>query len=121
MRILTFLFLLFLAVSCETTHYNPEGQPAGACNVKDPVKELAWLNGTVEDAKRNATFNQGCALTVKQGTYEGETVFLVTSWGAACCGCSGILYNCAGEVVKSCPQFDESHAGWKKVAEITPW
>jgi|GEM_PF-2888371 len=121
MRILTSVFLLFLAVSCETADYNPEGQPAGACNVKDPVKELAWLNRTVEDFKRNMALYQGCALTIQQATYQGETVFLITPWGAACCGCSGTLYNCAGEVVKSCPQLDESYTGWNKVAELTPW
>ncbi len=121
MRILTFTLLLFLTVSCETAEYNPEGQPVGVCNVKDPLKDLAWLREEVENFKGSMAKGGSCAMTVKRATYQQETVFLIYAWGPACCGCSGILYNCAGEVVKSCPQLDESYTDWQEVVTISPW
>jgi hypothetical protein len=111
MRILALLFvILALTGSCETAQYDPEQQLAAVCGAKDPLKDLGWLKKQVEDFKRTSALGSSCGMVVWQVTYQGQVVFYIEEGGAACCGCGGTLYNCAGEVIKSCVLMDDAYS-----------
>ena len=107
-----FFFLLIFSCTlsaCEQYEaFNPEKGGAAVCGAQDPLQELVWLRDYIEKAT-DPLIDNGCVLTaVTQGTYNGQTVFIMSISGALCCPCAGPpVYNCAGELVIEC-NVDES-------------
>ena len=104
-NILLVLILLVLA-SCQPAELvNPEVTNTANCEVKDPIQDLAWLNALAHPAPDNPC-NLG---TISQGSYLGQTVFIIFMGGALCCTCAGsAVYNCQGELVFVCDLTEQA-------------
>jgi hypothetical protein len=73
---------------------NENEDPIG-CGVENPVEDLAWIREAIEFSQSSAL--AGFAYLI-QGTYRGETVFIV----ASCCPFCNLIevaQNCRGEVI----------------------
>lgn len=104
--------LLFIFLNgCQENEVNPEVTNGAACNVSNPLTDLEWLKIQIEDD----TETDYChVVSVIQGIYNGEVVFIPVLSGALCCTCGNSGYNCKGEVVFSCDQGAESKVIHKK-------
>lgn len=111
-----FCLPLFLLAGCQEPGMLPlnEEQVSAACQISNPLRELEWLQETIQSA--DPTDTEGCApSSVIQGTYRGETVFLIPLGGALCCTCGNAVYNCQGEAVIVCDFGEEAKIKDKKI------
>jgi len=87
------VFLLMLLAACQSSSINPEGSgKVSACGVANPVQDLPWLKAALEKVDGKTAVCTPRAVT--QGTYQGQTVYIVVVTGALCCTCGNIVYNC---------------------------
>jgi len=88
------LFLVAFLISCTCDDDLPT---ANACTSDDPINEIPW----VSDLK-NSIDNCTCTTSVMKGTYGFQTVFFVLMNDPRCnSGGSMVLYNCAGDPVRT--------------------
>jgi hypothetical protein len=112
-------FLFFCCIfilSCQTQELiNPENAGITVCGVSDPLRDLPWLKEEIQ--KTEPTSENPCAVwEVIQGTYQGQTVYIIGVGGPLCCTCAGSsVYNCAGELVFVCDLEKEATISDKKV------
>lgn len=112
----TLICLMLLCLfSCEQEYVNPEGAGYGVCGVSDPLKELPWLKAQIDEATQGEPSDHCRVASVTQGSYKGETVFIPVLGGALCCPCGNAVYNCAGEIIFTCDQEEESKIQDKRV------
>lgn len=98
------LIIVFLS-GCQNNEVNPEVMGGPACEVSNPLTDLGWLKVMVEDD----TETDYChVVSVIQGVYNGQVVFIPVLSGALCCTCGNSVYDCNGEIVFSCDQEAES-------------
>ena len=111
-----FAIPVLLLAACQEPGMLPlnEEQASAACQTSDPLQKLEWLRETVQSA--DPTDTDGCTpSSVIQGTYRGETVFLIPLSGALCCTCGNAVYNCQGEAVIVCDFDEEAKIKDKKI------
>lgn len=102
--------LLTLLISCQQNELLEfEARSSAACDVTNPVEELAWLKAMIQTAANPAP-NDACSLiAIRQGNYQGQTVYITSIGGALCCPCAGsAIYNCQGELILVCNVKEES-------------
>ena len=110
---LLLILTLIFVFSCE------QDDPVAntACGVKDPAENLPWLKTMIESWKVNSTIYE--YMYVQQGTYSGETVFIV---GNCCPFCDSYfpIYNCAGDEIISAGILDitDQKTIWKPVVSL---
>lgn len=86
---------------------------SAACQTATPTQELEWLREIIRTADPNTDY---CSpSSVIQGTYRGETVFLIPLSGALCCTCGNAVYNCEGEAVIACNYDEEAKIQDQKI------
>jgi hypothetical protein len=109
------VFLLVLLAACQGGSINPEGSEGvtSACGVANPVQDLPWLKAALEKASEQTDY---CTpWSVVQGTYQGQTVYIIALTGALCCTCGNAVYNCQGTPVMVCNAEEEAKIENKKV------
>jgi hypothetical protein len=91
-KFLSLLILAFIAFSCEQN--DPE--VINACGIEDPAENLPWLKAKIESFEEFPDIYK--YMYVQQGTYLGQTVFLV---GNCCPLCDAYfpVYNCEGDEI----------------------
>ena len=116
MKNVIYYLLLFLIISCEE-HEIINGEMAGAsiCGTPNPLEELEWLKARIEEGSENPSSDYCQVVSVTQGSYKGQTVFIPVLSGALCCTCGNAVYNCEGEVVFACDAEEEAKIENKKV------
>ncbi|WP_224995522.1 hypothetical protein [Cesiribacter sp. SM1] len=116
-KILLVLFLFATAVACDQYEaVNPEKAVADACGLSDPTQELAWLRERIDNSAEPSADNPCQLGGITQGTYGGQTVFIMSVGGPLCCPCAGsAVYNCEGELVMVCNPEEEAKITNKEV------
>lgn len=92
MKPLSRIFLLFAILSCSSDDSLPI---IAACDVDNPIEDLAWLQSRVQVLRDNET-EESQFFFVSQATFQGETVFIFDN----CCPfCNTVapVFNCSGE------------------------
>jgi hypothetical protein len=86
------ILALVLVFSCE----EDDSDPIIACGIENPAENLPWLKAEIESFEEFPEFYK--YMYVQQGTYLGQTVFLV---GNCCPFCDSYfpVYNCEGEEI----------------------
>lgn len=115
MKNIIICLMLLCMVSCEQEYVNPEGAAYGVCGVSNPLEELPWLKAQIDEATQGEPTDYCRVVTVIQGSYNGELVFIPVQSGALCCTCGNAVYNCAGELVFACDQEKEAKIRDKRV------
>lgn len=86
MKPILFILLILCALSCNRSELIPNG-----CGVKNPLKDLPWLASIIE--------KPAIDLYVSQATYQGQTVYVVTSCGRCFAGSNVTIYRCDGTIL----------------------
>ena len=100
-----------LAISCE------ENERSTVCDVKEPADDLPWLKSMIDLWEVNNTIY--AYMYVDQGTYLGQTVFVIKN----CCPfCDSYfpVYNCGGEELEGVNLADIKNLKtiWKPVDSL---
>ena len=93
MKSATILLLLLLSLLFACRKEDPAAE-LSACGVKDPVRNLRWLRGLIEEAKRNKINN---ITTISLVEVQGRPVINYYVGYMSCIGC--ISYYCDGSRV----------------------
>ena len=80
--------LIVLLGACHQAEFIPN-----TCGVNNPLQDLSWLKKLDRD--------DGLGSSIVQGTYNGQTIYVVSSCGRCINGSSITLYDCNGSVVCS--------------------
>jgi hypothetical protein len=114
--IFPFCFLLAFLLSCQSGELsNPENEAVSTCGVSNPLEELDWLKEWLQ--KTEVTPENPCALwNITQGSYKGQTVYVIGVGGPLCDTCAGnAVYNCQGEQVFVCNLEEQAKITDKKI------
>lgn len=92
------LFCLLFSLSC-----NEDEDPTMACEVNDPIENLAWLQEMTKELSEGSLSEY---YYIKQATYKGQTVFLVDN---CCphCNTAPFIYDCSGNRIQEDYTFDD--------------
>jgi len=86
-----FFLLIFSLLSCE---HKSVTSKAEACNVKDPIRNLTWMQDLIEKAIDDKEANM---LTITLLEFKGRPIFNYSTLYMSCFGC--VNYECDGSRV----------------------
>ena len=92
------LVLILLLTSCHQAEFIPNN-----CGVNNPLKDLSWL--------RKLDIDNGTGSSIIQGTYQGQTVYAVSSCGRCFNGSYVAVYHCDGSIICRGMGLDRSSTG----------
>ena len=95
----TFLFCLALLVGACSS----DGDHPNTCAVIDPIKQLPWLKAAIETYQKTNFAD----ITVEQGEYHSQTVFIITPCCLACDIIPPPVYDCEGKEINNLSAGDE--------------
>ena len=97
------LVLIIIVASCHQAEFIPN-----SCGVNNPLQDLPWLKKLDRD--------NGTGSSIIQGTYQGQTVYAVSSCARCFNGSYIALYRCDGSIICSGLALDSSSTSCRKIA-----
>ncbi len=94
--------LIVLLTSCHQAEFIPNN-----CVVNNPLRDLSWLKKLDRD--------DGTGSSIVQGTYQGRTVYAVSSCGRCFNGSYVTLYRCDGSIICSGMGLDRSSTSCSQI------
>ncbi|WP_461125566.1 hypothetical protein [Spirosoma aerophilum] len=99
------VFLLLLG-SCHQEQTIPN-----RCGVNNPLTDLPWLQKLVSNRDKNL------GVSIKQGTYQNQTVYAVYTCGRCFAGPFVTVYRCDGSPLCSSLVVDTTSGGCSQIAK----
>jgi hypothetical protein len=96
--IFLFCFTLLL-ISC-----SGDDDLSTSCGVLFPAKQIPWLRGAIDEFQKSDILD----VTVEQGEYNSQTVFIITPCCLTCNFMAPPVYACDGKVVAGLNPSDEN-------------
>ena len=99
------LVLIMLLASCRQAEFI-----SNSCGVNNPLQDLSWLKKFDRD--------NGTGSSIVQGTYQGQTVYVVSSCARCFNGSYIALYRCDGSTICSGLGLDASPSGCNQIISV---